>query len=79
MYGVLDCLIIVMIFGVNVTEEAICLIHRFIFVLCQKIQPELLGKFLNHTVSDAVKPRGCHYNVFITAVSKCVGVTEMGL
>jgi hypothetical protein len=34
---------------------------------------------LNHTVSDAVKLRGCHYNVLMTVVSKCVGVIEMGL
>jgi hypothetical protein len=34
---------------------------------------------LNHTVSDAVKLRGCHYNVLMTVVSKCVSVIEMGL
>jgi hypothetical protein len=34
---------------------------------------------VNYTVSDAVKLRECHYNVLMTALSKCVGVTENGL
>jgi hypothetical protein len=41
LYVVSEYLIIVMIFEVNVTEEAICLTHRYILVLlCLKIQPE---------------------------------------
>ena len=34
---------------------------------------------MNRAVSDAVKLHGCHYNVLMTVVSKCVGVIEMGL
>ena len=34
---------------------------------------------MNHTVSDAVELRGCYYSVLVTAVSKCVGVIELGL